>query len=144
MRSTPTVLSSEKDELAATTVSDYALFGGGVKSGSDNYSSAVDTYNSSSTRSTAPALSEARCYLAATTVGGYALFGGGDDANNSANPTVPESGQGMRTYTIKKGGMLWDISKKYLGTGRRYPEIMSLNALKSTTIYPGQILRIPN
>ena len=49
-----------------------------------------------------------------------------------------------QTYTIKKGDTLWDISKKYLGTGTRYPEIMSLNALKSTTIYPGQILRIPN
>ncbi len=62
--------------------------------------------------------------------------------SNSAS--TPESGQGMRTYTIKKGDTLWDISKKCLGTGTRYPEIMSLNALKSTTIYPGQILRIPN
>ena len=62
--------------------------------------------------------------------------------SNSAS--TPESGQGMRTYTIKKGDTLWDISKKYLGTGTRYTEIMSLNALKSTTIYPGQILRIPN
>ena len=62
--------------------------------------------------------------------------------SNSAS--TPESGQGTRTYTIKKGDTLWDISKKYLGTGTRYPEIMSLNALKSTTIYPGQILRIPN
>ncbi len=61
------------------------------------------------------------------------------------NPaSTPESGQGTRIYTIKKGDTLWDISKKYLGTGTRYPEIMSLNALKSTTIYPGQILRIPN
>ncbi len=61
-----------------------------------------------------------------------------------SSSTTPESGQGTRTYTIKKGDTLWDISKKYLGTGTRYPEIMSLNALKSTTIYPGQILRIPN
>ncbi len=59
-------------------------------------------------------------------------------------PSTSESDQGMRTYTIKKGDTLWDISKKYLGTGTRYTEIMSLNALKSTTIYPGQILRIPN
>ena len=64
--------------------------------------------------------------------------------STGSSSTTPESGQGMRTYTIKKGDTLWDISKKYLGTGTRYPEIMSLNALKSTTIYPGQILRVPN
>ncbi len=62
----------------------------------------------------------------------------------TSSPSTSESDQGTRTYTIKKGDTLWDISKKYLGTGTRYPEIMSLNALKSTTIYPGQILRIPN
>ena len=67
----------------------------------------------------------------------------GFTAVTNPQPT-PESGQGTRTYTIKKGDTLWDISKKYLGAGTRYPEIMSLNALKSTTIYPGQILRIPN
>ena len=65
-------------------------------------------------------------------------------ASTDSSSTTPESGQGTRNYTIKKGDTLWDISKKYLGTGTRYPEIMSLNALKSTTIYPGQILRIPN
>ncbi len=64
--------------------------------------------------------------------------------SGSNSASTPESCQGLRTYTIKKGDTLWDISKKYLGTGTRYPEIMSLNALKSTTIYPGQILRIPN
>lgn len=62
----------------------------------------------------------------------------------TASPLTPESDQGTRTYTIKKGDTLWDISKKYLGTGTRYPEIMNLNALQSTTIYPGKILRIPN
>ena len=65
-------------------------------------------------------------------------------ASTGSSSTTPESGQGTRTYTIKKGDTLWDISKKYLGTGTRYTEIMSLNALKSTTIYPGQILKIPN
>ncbi len=73
---------------------------------------------------------------------GLNSFTAGTSIDSSS--TTPESGQGTRTYTIKKGDTLWDISKKYLGTGTRYPEIMSLNALKSTTIYPGQILRIPN
>ena len=62
----------------------------------------------------------------------------------TTSPSTPESSQDTRTYTVKKGDTLWNISKKYLGTGTRYPEIMSLNALKSTTIYPGQILKIPN
>ncbi len=74
--------------------------------------------------------------------GGLNAFTAG--ASTGSSSTTPESGQGTRTYTIKKGDTLWDISKKYLVTGTRYPEIMSLNALKSTTIYPGQILRIPN
>ena len=65
-------------------------------------------------------------------------------SSTSLSSATPEPSQELRTYTIKKGDTLWDISKKYLGTGTRYPEIMELNALKSTTIYPGQILRIPN
>ncbi len=62
----------------------------------------------------------------------------------TTSPSTSGSSQDTRTYTVKKGDTLWDISKKYLGTGTRYPEIMSLNALKSTTIYPGQVLRLPN
>jgi hypothetical protein len=73
-RSTPTALSTARRYLAATTVGDYALFGGGNAS---SYSSVVDAYDTSLTRSTPTALSEARRWLAATTVGDYALFGGG-------------------------------------------------------------------
>jgi len=67
-------LSAARDNLAATSVGDYALFGGG--SGT-SLSSVVDAYDTSLTRSTPTALSEARYNLAATSVGGYALFGGG-------------------------------------------------------------------
>lgn len=83
-----TDLSRGRCRLAATTVGSYALFGGGesYSSGSYNYHSTVDAYNSSLTRSTAPDLSEARCYLAATRVGEYALFGGGQ--GNSHSSTV--------------------------------------------------------
>lgn len=48
------------------------------------------------------------------------------------------------TYTIQKGDTLWSIARKFLGTGTRYNEIIKLNGLTSTTIYPGQVLNIPN
>ena len=60
--------------LAATTVGNYALFGGGYD---NSYRVAVDAYNTSLTRATRTSLSQERANLAATTVGNYALFGGG-------------------------------------------------------------------
>ena len=71
---TATNLSVARNYLAATTVGNYALFGGGYN---NSYRDTVDVYNSSLTKSTATNLSVARNYLAATTVGNYALFGGG-------------------------------------------------------------------
>lgn len=53
--------------------------------------------------------------------------------------TVP-----YRTHTVVKGDSLWNIAKKYLGNGARYPEIKELNKLTSNVIYSGQILKIPN
>ena len=49
-----------------------------------------------------------------------------------------------RTYTVKAGDNLWNIAQNLLGSGTRYTEIMALNNLDSTIIYPGQILKIPN
>ena len=74
-RTTPTELSLARQNLAATTVGNYALFGGGSSGG--DYHSVVDAYDASLTRTTPTELSEARYGLAATTVGNYALFGGG-------------------------------------------------------------------
>ena len=71
-------LALSRGYLAATTIGDYALFGGGYNgSTSSNYQNTVDAYNTLLTRTTPTALSMARYYLAATTVGNYALFGGG-------------------------------------------------------------------
>ena len=72
-------LSVKRHTPAATTVGNYALFGGGYYSG---YQSTVDAYDTSLTRTTPTALSAARIYLAATTVGNYALFGGGYNGTN--------------------------------------------------------------
>ena len=49
-----------------------------------------------------------------------------------------------RIHTVVKGDTLWDIAKKYLGDGSRYPEIKTLNDLKSNVIYSGWKLKIPN
>ncbi len=73
-----TPLSAARHALAATTVGDYALFGGG----DTPVSNVVDAYDTSLTRTTPTALSVARGYLAATTVGNYALFGGGWTTSN--------------------------------------------------------------
>lgn len=49
-----------------------------------------------------------------------------------------------RIHTVVHGDTLWEISKKYLGKGSRYPEIKELNGLASNTIYSGWKLKIPN
>lgn len=49
-----------------------------------------------------------------------------------------------RIHTVVKGDTLWEIAKKYLGDGSRYPEIKTLNNLKSNYIYTGWKLKIPN
>ena len=72
---TVTGLSQARNFLAATTVGNYGLFGGGTAR--DSNLSTVDAYNTSLVRSTPTALSQARSFLAATTVGNYGLFGGG-------------------------------------------------------------------
>ena len=75
---TATDLSNARSSLAATTVGNYALFGGGSSYSSTSvYHSTVDAYDTSLTRTTATDLSQGRYGLEATTVGNYALFGGG-------------------------------------------------------------------
>ena len=46
-------------------------------------------------------------------------------------------------YTVKGGDSLWKIAKALLGDGARYPEIVKLNGLKTTTLRAGQKLKIP-
>jgi len=48
-----------------------------------------------------------------------------------------------RNYTVVKGDSLFEIAKKQLGKGSRYTEIVKLNGLKTSTIYPGQVLKLP-
>lgn len=50
----------------------------------------------------------------------------------------------LKEYTVKKGDTLWVISKRFLGSGSKYKEIMNLNGLTKTTIKVGQVLKIPS
>ena len=54
-----------------------------------------------------------------------------------------EAAGNSKPYIVQKGDSFWSIAQKQLGSGARYPEIMTLNNLSSTTIYPGQVLKIP-
>lgn len=52
----------------------------------------------------------------------------------------------VKTYTVVSGDCLWNIAKKLLGDGARYPEIYELNKDKiknPNLIYPGQVLTLP-
>lgn len=48
------------------------------------------------------------------------------------------------THKVVKGDTLWELSKKYLGSGSRYKEIMVANNLHTTVIRVGQVLVIPS
>lgn len=100
---TITALSQARYGLAATSIGDYALFGGGRVS---QQTSAVDSYDKSLVRNTATSLSQAVDELAATSIGSYALFGGGRRAGN-----------GKVNYINAYNTSLTQ-SLKYLGTAR--------------------------
>lgn len=55
------------------------------------------------------------------------------------NPEI----QTFAVYTVKKGDTLWTVALNKLGSGLRYPEIMKLNRLKSTSLQIGQKLKLP-
>ena len=61
----------------ATSVGDFALFGGGLDT-SGVYVDVVDTYDASLTKNIATQLSVGRRNGAAASVGNYAMFGGGE------------------------------------------------------------------
>lgn len=76
-------LSKARYEFAATSVGDYALFGGGYNAGS--VLSNVDAYSTNLTYSTSTALDERRHRFTATANQSYALFGGGERYNSETD-----------------------------------------------------------
>ena len=90
LTSSSKVLTERRASLEATSVGDYALFGGGYSVVNSDLVcfGVVDAYNTNLTRTTPTALSVGRRRLAATNVGDYALFAGGDSSNGNYNSTV--------------------------------------------------------
>lgn len=66
--------------------------------------------------------------------------------NNPPRPVSTPVAIQTRTYTVKKGDCLWNISKKYYGNGNQYMKIYNANKdkiKKPSLIYPNQVLVIP-
>jgi kelch-like protein 20 len=80
-----TSLSQARNDLAAASVKDLVLFGGGYNGTS--YLNRVDIYNATSGQWNTTSLSQARCFLAAASVNNLVLFGGGrNDSSTLGTP----------------------------------------------------------
>ena len=63
--------------------------------------------------------------------------------NNTATAPAKPSGQ---NYTVKRGDCLWNIAKRFYGSGSKYTTIFNANRDKiknPNLIYPNQVLWIP-
>jgi len=50
----------------------------------------------------------------------------------------------VKQYTIKKGDSWWRIANEQLGDGSRFAELAKFNDMTpATTIYPGQVIKLP-
>ena len=67
-------------------------------------------------------------------------------AAEEPEPEREGSPPAAETYTVQKGGRLWNIAKKKLGNGSRWQEIYNLNRDKISNpnlIQPGWVLTMP-
>ena len=69
-------------------------------------------------------------------------YTGGDAKTGDKNNTDEKESPMEDTYTVKAGDTLFKIAASMLGDGRKYKDIMELNGLESSTIYPGQVLKL--
>jgi len=63
-----------------------------------------------------------------------------------APPPPAPAPAAVRQHRVVPGDTLWDIARKYLGNGLRWPEIFNLNSAQIRNphwIYPGQVFKIP-
>lgn len=76
---------------------------------------------------------------------GYSVFSEDGVCIYPIRETAPSEDMSVtgRSYTVVRGDSLFEIAKKQLGKGSRYTEIVKLNGLKTSTIYPGQVLKLP-
>lgn len=110
---TATALKQKRHSLAATTIGDYALFGGGTTGGLD-YSD-VDVYNSNLVWSTATDLSTIAYDLSATNVGNYALFAGGVEYTSDSDGSAAHPGN----VTAYKNNLVRSVPSQGFTNGRR-------------------------
>ena len=66
--------------------------------------------------------------------------GEGQDTGSGDSQTPSQPGG---FYEVKQGDTLWKIAQEQLGNGNRYREIMELNGMTGTEIFPGDLLRLP-
>lgn len=68
--------------------------------------------------------------------------------DRAASSEAATSSPQKTTYTVKSGDCLWNIAKKFLGSGSRYTEIYEANKAiigsNPNLIYPGQVFTIPS
>lgn len=75
---------------------------------------------------------------------GYTLEGFIYNTVEFSNEVKTETAPATCIYhTVVKGDTLWSIAEKYLGKGKRYPEIMLENNMKKTVLNIGMKLKIP-
>jgi LysM repeat protein len=76
--------------------------------------------------------------------GGGSTVNGWVDAKDINGTTSTISPNYQCIHKVVSGDSLWELSAKYLGQGKRYKEIMSLNNKKSISLKVGEKLKIPN
>lgn len=57
--------------------------------------------------------------------------------------SIVNGGSVGQVYIVREGDALSCIARDLLGDAYRWPEIVALNRLKDSTIYPGQMLLLP-
>jgi hypothetical protein len=66
----------------------------------------------------------------------------------TASTSTTTTTSATKTYTVVKGDCLWNITKKYTGSGSNWKELYNLNTSvigsNPNLIYPGQILTLPS
>ena len=77
------------------------------------------------------------------------ISGGGSTVNGwvdakYVSENKPNSSPYQCIHTVVKGDSLWELAEKYLGKGKRYKEIMTLNGKADFDIRIGEKLKIPN